>query len=371
MKLNEAVKDYYKGKRILVTGCASFIGSHLCRRLREFGADVFGIDDLSSGKIENIQDITTGPNCLKFYEGDLFNSEDSCSVFTSVLRYDVVFHLAATHGGRGFVDKQQYGCSTNFALDNLVFQECVNHKVGQIVFASSGCVYPTWMQNDTSYGVYLRECDVPDLYYPTSQAYRADMIYGWAKLMAEFTLQAISKEFGIKTTCCRYFTAYGPNAKEDHAVMAMIGRAFLRKNPFDVWGDGTQIRNWTYVDDIVDGTLLAACDIFDGTGVNVGTTEATTVLKAAQKIIGMVNSLDKSYSPNLNFLIGKPTGPLNRVASDDLIRSIHSRIIGEPLQWKSFDDGVWETIKWYFEQKRIIEVERLFESGDIIEGRKR
>ena len=81
--------------------------------------------------------------------------------------------------------------------------------------------------------------------------YDADNMYGWAKLMAEMTLQAYHRDFGLKSASCRFFTVYGERGVENHAVIAMIARAFVRQDPFEVWGDGTQIRNWTYVGDIV------------------------------------------------------------------------------------------------------------------------
>ena len=90
-------------------------------------------------------------------------------------------------------------------------------------------------------------------------------MYGWAKLMAELTLQAYHRSTSSAPASCRYFTVYGPRGVENHAVIAMIARAFVRQDPFDVWGDGKQIRNWTYVDDIVSGTILAAEKINDGT----------------------------------------------------------------------------------------------------------
>lgn len=110
--------------------------------------------------------------------------------------------------------------------------------------------------------IYLTE----DLVTPP---YEADNLYGWAKPMGELTLKAYCQETDIKAASCRYFTAYGPRCLENHAVMAMIARAFIRQRPFEVWGDGKQVRNWTYIDDIVEGTLLAAEKIDDGTAINL------------------------------------------------------------------------------------------------------
>jgi len=98
--------------------------------------------------------------------------------------------------------------------------------------------------------------------------------------MAEFTLKAYHKEHGLGAASCRYFTVYGPRGVENHAVIAMIARAFIEQTPFEVWGDGTQIRNWTYIDDIVEGTILAGEKIDDGTAVNLGTMERIRVIDA-------------------------------------------------------------------------------------------
>ena len=89
----------------------------------------------------------------------------------------------------------------------------------------------------------------------------------------------------MKTASCRYFTVYGERGIENHAVIAMIARAFIKQDPFVVWGTGEQIRNWTYVGDIVSGSLLAAEIIDDGSAVNLGTTERTRVLDAVSEVL--------------------------------------------------------------------------------------
>lgn len=90
------------------------------------------------------------------------------------------------------------------------------------------------------------------------------MVVGRAKRMGELTLQAYARENGLQTASCRYFTVYGPRAKENHAVIALVAKAFVRRDPFAVWGTGEQLRNWTFVGDIVEGTVLAAEKIEDG-----------------------------------------------------------------------------------------------------------
>src|SRR5262249_3640044 len=156
------------------------------------------------------------------------------------------FHLAADHGGRGYVDLHQAACATNLALDGLLFMACRGAGVEKIVYASSGCVYPNHLQTNPTETLYLTENMV-------GPAYDADNMHGWAKLMGERTLKAFSKDWGMHTASCRYFTVYGERGVENHAVIAMIARAFIGQDPFKVWGNGEQIRNWTYVGDIVRG----------------------------------------------------------------------------------------------------------------------
>ncbi|MEE8384422.1 MAG: NAD-dependent epimerase/dehydratase family protein, partial [Dehalococcoidia bacterium] len=149
----------------------------------------------------------------------------------------------------------------------------------------------------------------------------------------------------------RYFTVYGERGKEDHAVMAMIARAFVGQDPFEVWGSGQQIRNWTYVGDIVEGTILSAEKIDDGTAVNLGTMERTRVIDAAREILSYTG-----LDAEIKLLPEMPTGPLNRVAENSLTREL--------LGWEptvTFGDGLHRTIDWYFSTKNRDEVQTTLE----------
>ena len=238
--------------RVLVTGGCSFIGSHLVDALIARGATVRVADDLSSGTRENIQHHLDA-GAVEFMEVDLLAPG---AAERAVDGMQHVFHLAATHGGRGFIDLHQAACATNLALDGLMIRAAHRAKVEKFTFASSGCVYPEHLQHDPSEVLYLTE----DLVKPP---YDADNLYGWAKLMCELTLRAYHRDYGFKCASLRSFTAYGERCLENHAVIAMIARAFVKQDPFIVWGTGEQIRNWTYVSDIVEGTILAAEKIDD------------------------------------------------------------------------------------------------------------
>ena len=332
----------WTAKKVLVTGGCSFIGSHLVDALIDRGAQVRVVDDLSSGVVANIAGHLAA-GAVEFMEADLL---DPAATDRAVDGMNVVFHLAATHGGRGYIDLHQAACATNLALDGLVIRAAHAAGVEQLTFASSGCVYPTSLQRDPNEILYLHE----DLVKPP---YEADDMYGWAKLMGELTLRAYHKDYGFNCSSVRYFTAYGERCPANHAVVAMIARAFLKQDPFIVWGTGEQIRNWTYVSDIVEGTIRAAERVHDGTAINLGTTERTSVMEAAQSILKKCD-LDLTIKPDPT----KPTGPYNRVASNTLAKEL--------LEWEpavSFDEGVTRTIKWYFENHDSSKVAENFEAS--------
>jgi UDP-glucose 4-epimerase len=316
----------WNDSHVLVTGGASFIGSTLVDALLKKGAHIRVVDDLSSGKLENIATRVMNKE-VEFIQNDL---REPGVAEKAVDHIDVVFHLAADHGGRGYVDLHQAACASNLMLDGVLFRACLKAQVGRVVYASSGCVYPNYIQTDPDQILYLTE----DMVGPP---YDADNMYGWAKLMAEMTLRAYAKEYGLKAASCRYFTVYGPRGVENHAVIAMIARAFVKQDPFVVWGTGEQIRNWTYIDDIVSGTILAAEKIDDGTAVNLGTMERIRVIDAAKEILRYMGH-DARIEPHPEM----PTGPYNRVADNSLARKL--------LGWQpkvKFMDGLHRTIDWY------------------------
>ncbi len=335
----KSTEGFWTGKLALVTGGASFIGSTLTDQLLARGAMVRIVDDLSSGHLDNIRGHLGGGH-VDFLHADLREPGLARAAMHGV---DTVFHLAADHGGRGYVDLHQAGPASNFLLDGLVFAEALRAKVKKVVFASSGCVYPNFLQSDTHKEIYLTE----DM---TKGPKDADNTYGWAKLMGEITLQAYAKEHGMGSASCRYFTVYGPRGVENHAVIAMIARAFLGQNPFEIWGDGSQIRNWTYIDDIVEGTILAGEKINDGTAINLGTMERITVLECAKMVCDFTkHKAEIKKRPDM------PTGPLNRVADNALAK----RLLGwEPKV--PFREGLKRTIDWYYSTKDRKEVERIF-----------
>ena len=320
----------WHGSRTLVTGGASFIGSHLVDALVERGARVRVVDNLSSGHFDNIRGHVEAGR-VEFRQANLADARVAAEAVDEI---DVVFHLAADHGGRGYIDSHQVACAGNLVLDGIVFSACRAAGVDKVVYASSGCVYPKHLQGDPRQEIYLAETMV-------GPPYEADDLYGWAKLMGEMTLRAAYAETGARAACCRYFAVYGERAHENHAIIAMIARAFVQQDPFLVWGTGEQIRSWTHVSDIVAGTLLAAGTIDDGSAVNLGATDRTRVIDAAREVLRYTG-----HRAEIALLPDMPTGPLNRVPDIPLAQT--------RLGWPpsvAFASGLHRTIDWYFSSK--------------------
>jgi nucleoside-diphosphate-sugar epimerase len=330
LAMTKEMKMNWNKKRALVTGGASFIGSALVDALVTRGADVRVVDNFSSGRRENLA-AHLRSKAIELIDADLL---DDAVARKAAHGMDLVFHLAADHGGRGYVDLHQAACAGNLGLDGLMFRACLQENVEKVVFASSGCIYPNYIQSDPKEILYL----VEDKAGPP---YDADNLYGWAKLMAEMTLQAYHRDYGLKAASCRYFTVYGPRGHENHAVIAMIARAFVEQNPFVVWGNGEQIRNWTHVDDIVSGTIRAAEVIDDGTAINLGTMERTRVIDAVHEVLRYTG-----HDAAIELHPEMPTGPMNRVADNSLAKRL--------LRWEpkvKFMSGLRSTIDWYFSTK--------------------
>jgi nucleoside-diphosphate-sugar epimerase len=324
----------------LVTGGASFIGSHLIDTLIEKGADVKVADDFSSGKLENLHyplvkktsDKWTHDK-LTIYKGDLKNKNFTMEMVDGV---DVVFHLAALHGGRGYIDTHPAECCTNMILDQMVFEESWKAGVDRVCFASSACVYPSYLQEKTGSNYLLKEDDANP--FVRDKAF-ADLEYGWAKLMGEMALRAYHREYGLKTSAVRIFTAYGPRENETHAIVALIAKALIKMDPYVIWGTGEQDRNFTYVQDIVDALILASEKITDGSAVNAGRNDRITINEAAKLVFKMAGWTPKKIKRDLS----KPQGVASRAA--DLTTA------SKMLDWVpkvSYEEGFKKTVEWYF-----------------------
>jgi len=339
----------WKNKEVLVTGGASFIGSHLVDSLLKNGAIVKVADDFSSGKLSNFDYSLektsstnwTWNNVLSVWRGDLKEKSFTKKMLEGI---DVVFHLAALHGGRGYIHTHPAQCCTNMILDQLVFEEAYKAGVDRICFASSACVYPAYLQEETGSSYLLKENDADPFF--RDKAF-ADLEYGWAKLMGEMALKAYHRQYRLKTASVRIFTSYGPRENETHAIVALIAKAFIKLDPYIIWGTGEQDRNFTYVQDTVDALMLAAEKIDDGSAINAGRDDRITINQVTELIFELMGWHPEKIIRDLS----KPQGVASRAA--DLIKA------KQLLDWQpriGYKEGFKKTIEWYISNKNKEEV---------------
>jgi UDP-glucose 4-epimerase len=321
---------FWNGEHVLVTGGASFIGSHLVEDLVAAGANVRVADDFSSGEMTNLEavaeDIETVDGNLKHYQ---FADQATKDI-------DTVFHLAADHGGRGYISNYPANCATNMALDNIVYEAAAKNGVERITFASSACTYPTDIQQERQ-----RLSEDMVSFDERGGAY-ADEVYGWAKLMGERSLQAYHEQYGIDASSVRIFTAYGPRENETHAIVAFMAKALAEQDPFQIWGDGEQTRNFTYVKDITRALRLASENITDATPVNAGISRYVTMNEAVEIIFDYLD-----WEPDeINYQTDKPQGVRHRAA--DTTRA------NDLLGWEpeyTVEEGIERTLDWYVDAR--------------------
>jgi len=319
-----------KGQRVLVTGGSGFIGSHLVDRLVALGGHVSVVDDFSSGLRENIS-VLPDDRILTL---DLSNRERTLADLPEA---EIVFHLAAVHGGRGFIDTFPDQVLVNLAIDNNVYTAAARRGTRRVVHASSACVYPITLQADSSSRHLLAEheagFDEPGKAFP-------DGAYGWTKLMGEYQLWQFSLQGRLGGASARIFTAYGERENESHAAIALIAKAVLRLDPYPVWGDGRQTRNFTYVADTVHGLLLLGMP--DGAtefgAVNLGSSTHHTVGELVETIFELTG-----WRPDqLDLQTWRPVGVASRASDNALVRELFGWEPAVPLR-----EGVERTLAWY------------------------
>jgi nucleoside-diphosphate-sugar epimerase len=326
----ERISKHFGNKVITVTGGASFIGSNLVDVLLDIGARVRVIDDFSSGKREHLQ---SHPN-LELVEADLKLKDQ---VDRALVGSAVLFHLAAVHGGRGFIETQQSAMLANFAIDYNVFSRALTANIGMIVHASSACAYPLDLQESESELNFLREEQASMEEASTSFP---DGVYGWTKLGGEYQLETIVKGTGTKGRSARIFTAYGERENESHAAIALAAKALLHADPYPIWGSGQQTRNFTYVGDTVTGLLLLGSDSRDVEFdvFNVGTSDHVKVIDFVREIFTAIQ-----WEPQeLDLQLDKPVGVASRASDNSKMMTAFNWAPGTSIQ-----EGIRRTLSWY------------------------
>jgi len=280
--------------KVLVTGGAGFIGSHLVDRLVSEGFKVRVIDNLSSGRLENIKR-HVDEGSIELIIGDL---KDLQTTLRAVEGIDVVFHFAANPEVRVSTTNPEIHFNENVVATFILLEAMRKHNVKELVFASSSSVYGE--PDDIPVGE-----DAPT---------RPVSVYGASKAACENLIHAYSKLYGIKAVILRYANVVGPRLRHG-VVWDFIVK--LRRNPveLEVLGDGKQVRSYIYIDDAVEATMIAWRKTEGSYEVyNVASEDWITVDEVANEVIAAMGLKDvkKIYRSVLHG-VGWP-GDVRRIA---------------------------------------------------------
>lgn len=267
--------------RVLITGGAGFIGSHLAQSCLESGNEVYIIDDLSTGSIDNIKSLQKNER----FSNRLFVTIDTILNYQNMSKLiricDTIFHLAAAVGVQYIINYPLESMKTNIQGTENVLELC-NKFQKKVLIASSSEVYGKHTHAP------LHETD--DIVYGPSSKFRWS--YAASKLMDEFTALAYHRTNDLKVTIARLFNTIGPRQTAAYGMVVprFVGQA-LKGEPLTVYGDGTQTRTFTGVKDVVKAFIgLMENEESFGRVFNIGGTEEITILELAKKIIDITGS---------------------------------------------------------------------------------
>ena len=272
--------------RILITGGAGFIGSHLAQACLLQGHEVYVIDDLSTGSLSNIKGLLDAPDLKDrffLHENSILN-QDLMTTLTGIC--DRVYHLAAAVGVRYILDNPLSSIKTNINGTEMVLTLCTKFKK-KVLITSSSEVYGKHLHAP------LRETD--NIIYGPSSKFRWS--YAASKLMDEFMALAYSRTMGLKVVIARLFNTVGPRQTGAYGMVIprFVSQA-LKGEPLTVYGDGKQTRTFTYVEDVVQALMgLMENEAAQGEVFNVGGTREITIHDLAEKIVKMTGSSSECH----------------------------------------------------------------------------
>ena len=256
-------------KKILVTGGAGFIGSHLVDRLIEEGYAVMVLDNLSRGSLENI-------NAKADFEKIDVTSKKFLELMKKITP-DIIFHLAAQSDIGQSLKNSRKDIAVNFLATQTLLEQAKVLKIKKIIFASSAAVYAESKKLPV---------DEENIKEPIS-------LYGVSKLLSEYLLQNYHKIHGLPYISLRFANVYGPrqDSSGEGGVVAIFIDKILKNGQATIFGDGTQTRDFVYVSDVVDACLSSLKDNVFGE-FNIGTEEETSIVNLYKKLLGLTGVKD-------------------------------------------------------------------------------
>ena len=312
--------------KYLVTGGAGFIGSHIVDALVARGDQVVVLDDLSSGNLENLKQ---SASAIKFYQGSILDSELLGELLADV---DIVFHQAAMVSVPRSIVEPALTHQINATGTLTVLEAARKSNVRRLIYAGSSSCYGNTAAKVQS------ELHVPAPISP----------YGAAKFAGEQYCHAFYRSYGLQTVTLRYFNVFGPRQDPTSpysAVIPLFITAMLQGETPTIFGDGTQSRDFTYIDNVVHGNLLAAdVETLSGEPINLANGESTSLLE----VVALINKYLVSDDRQPNAAI-KPIFAAARKGDILHSRADIERAMSQ-LQYESqadFSTGIAKTVEYY------------------------
>lgn len=319
----------FRGKNVLVTGCAGFIGWKVSQLLLEMNKNVIGVDNMNNYydpglKRWRLKSLKNHPN-FNFYKVDIGNHNKLKKVFEEK-KVDAVINLAARAGVRASVEDPWVYLQTNTLGTLNLLECCKDHKVKKFVLASTSSLYAS--------------LDMP--FKETARTDSPLAPYSATKKGAEAICHSYHYLYGLDISILRYFTVYGPAGRPDMSILKFL-RSMDKGKPIPLYGDGSQTRDFTYIDDIADGTVRA-------------------LRPAGYEIF----NLGSDHPFKLNYVIGLLEKYLGKKAkikryklhpADVTATWAHINKSKKVLGWKPtmpLEKGIEKTVKWFIENRDFI-----------------
>jgi len=315
----------------VITGAGGFIGGHLTRQLVNEGQTVRAVDikpvdewfQVSPDTENLVTDLSQLDNCRNAVRGARR-----------------IYHLASDMGGMGFIENNKARCMLSVLLSTHMLLAAQESETENFFFSSSACVYAADKQSDTA-ALPLKEADA----YPAMP----EDGYGWEKLFTERMCRHFYEDFGLQTRVARYHNVYGPfgtweggREKAPAAICRKVAVASVTGDrEIEIWGDGTQSRSFTFIEDCIVGSQLIAKGPYQDP-VNLGSSELVTI----NQLVDLVEQI-AGVSLSRKYIHDAPTGVRGRNSDNTLILERYGWAPSTPLQ-----SGLESTFSWIYDQVR-------------------
>ncbi|MBI2541600.1 NAD-dependent epimerase/dehydratase family protein [Candidatus Woesearchaeota archaeon] len=307
---------------VLFTGAAGFIGSHTVDKLLSEGYFVVGVDNLLTGKMENLKNALNNPN-FRFIKGNIQHKKFFKNIFWDY-KFDYIFHYAAVVGVERTLQKGVSVLHDIYNMENIC-KFAADNGVKRVLYSSSSEVYGD------------------PVHYPQNEddtPLNARLPYAAVKSLSEVWLQTYAEKYGFGHTIFRFFNTYGPRQSPDFVMSRFIIQA-LKGWPITIYGDGNQTRTFCYVKDNTNFTTSClANDETCNTIINVGSNIPITIKELAKLVKRLSNS-----TSSINYLPARKKGDMK--GRQPCIKKF---IKWYPKPFVPLEEGILRTIKYFKEQ---------------------